>query len=104
MKTKHYEIHNYAQGDEYITESSDLSNIDDIWTTKIPWDFKPAEGYFPTPPLKFYNRKEAVRIKDMIKSARLDEWNRNSYIYKRYGDRKPNWKVYEFESSFLPDQ
>lgn len=91
---KWYEIHNYVQGDEYITESSNVNNTDDIWTTKIPYDFKPLDE--PSKPYKFFSRQEAIRIKDMIKNARLDEWDKNQYIYKIYGDKKPNWKVYSF--------
>lgn len=91
---KWYEIHNYVQGDEYITESSNINNTDDIWTTKIPYGFKPLDE--PSKPYKFFSRQEATRIKDMIKNARLDEWDKNQYIYRIYGDKKPNWKVYSF--------
>jgi hypothetical protein len=93
---KWYEVHNYAQGDEYITEGSDINNTDNVWTTKIPWDFKPADGYEPSKPYRFSTKVEATRIKDQIKAVRLDEWNRNSHIYKIYGDKKPSWKVYSF--------
>ena len=93
---KWYEVHNYAGGDEYITEGSDINNTDNVWTTRIPWDFKPADGYEPSKPYRFATRTEAVKLKDQIKSARLAEWDKNKYIYMRYGDKKPNWKVYSF--------
>ena len=96
---KWYEIHNYSDGDEYVTESSNISNIEDIWTTKIPWNFKKAEDYEPTNPYRFNKKTDAIRIKDALKSARIEEWNRNKHIYIRYGDKKPNWKIYSFESS-----
>lgn len=95
---KWYEVHSYSEGDEYITESSNINNIEDIWTTKIPWDFKPADGYEPSKPYKFDKKSEATRIKDALKSARLNEWNKNKYIYTRFGDKKPNWKVYTYEN------
>ena len=89
-----YEVHNYADGNEYVNENSDISDPEKVWTTPIPWGFKPNEDYSPTPPYRFSRRADAVRIKDALQSVRLDLWRntRNSLWGPR--ESRPNWKVY----------
>ena len=33
---KWYEVHNYANGNEYVNEDSDISEPEKVWTTPIP--------------------------------------------------------------------
>jgi len=96
---KWYEVHNYANGNEYVNEDSDITDIERIWTTNIPWNFKPHEDYEPTKPYQFMSRSDALRIKDALQSVRLDDWARNKMTYiLRSPERKPAWKIYKFES------
>lgn len=94
--SKWYEVHNYADGNEYVNQDSDISDIEKIWTTNIPWHFKPREvdDELPTPPYRFARRTDAVQIKDALQSARLDDWDRNRHVHTILGHRRPKWKVY----------
>lgn len=100
---KYYQVANYANGFEYVNESSDISDVEKIWTTAIPWNFKPHEDYQPTPPFKFTKRSDAVRIKDAIHSCRKQLFKEDRKYYKMYNDeRSPQWKVYTIEETENP--
>lgn len=92
----HYEIHNYADGNEYINIDSDPFDITKVWTTLIPYNYNIENGE-PTKPLQFIKRVHALALLDQIKRERLLDWQKNEFIYMRYGKKKPTWKIYKVE-------
>lgn len=93
----HYQIHNYAEGNEYINIDSDITDINEIWTTWVPYNFTPSDDDKPTKPFQFAKRSEAVIILDQIKNSRLADWNKYESQYKIMGKKKPAWKIYKIE-------
>ena len=92
----HYEIHNYAEGNEYVNVDSVITNIEEIWTTQIPSNYKPnADAEQPTKPYMFDKRADALSLLDQLKSHRLQDWRKNEMIYRRCGKQKPVWKIYK---------
>ncbi len=94
---KYYEVHNYANGNEYVNENSDITDAEKTWTTDIPWNYKPYEDDDITPPYKFTNRGDAVRIKDALHEVRMQR-HKEYRRYISYTTRAPKWKVYTFET------
>jgi len=98
----YYELHNYANGDEFISENSniDFNNLDfeEIWTTNVPFDFKKNEDRVIPKPYRFNNKNQAKLILDAIKNARLIEYEKNKYYYKITGGKKPSWKIYKIDN------
>lgn len=93
----HYELHNYSECNEYVNCDSVISNLDEVWTTQIPNNYKPTEDEQPKPtkPYMFAKRGDAVSLLDQLKSHRLNDWRVNGHIYKIYGKKKPAWKIYK---------
>jgi hypothetical protein len=94
---KYYEVHNYVNGNEYVNEDSDITSEERVWTTDIPWNFNPDIDNVITPPYKFNNRGDAIRIKDALQSVRMQHY-KESRFYVVSRERSPKWKVYTFET------
>jgi hypothetical protein len=95
--TKLYEIRDYSYEPGWVSYvSDDTASIVDCWTTSIPLNVKELEKYQEpaTPPKQFTKRTEAKEYLDALKSARLQEWNKNGWYYKANGRQKPQWKIY----------
>ena len=95
--TKLYEIRDYSHQPgwvEYVTNDSE--SLDDCWTTAKPLDKKEVEKYKEpfTPPKQFTKKIDAKAYLDALKSARLQEWDKNGWYYKANGRQKPQWKIY----------
>lgn len=91
---QYYELHNYAEGNEYVNVDSDPTNVASVWTTLVPYNYNPDLGK-PTKPLQFKKRVDALALLDQIKRERLLDWSENEFTYKRYGKKKPVWKIYK---------
>lgn len=91
-----YELHNYAECDEYVNVDSDPSDVSKVWTTMIPYNYIPHPEDPVTKPLRFAKRVDALALLDQIKRERLNDWNENEFMYKRFTDKKkPCWKIYK---------
>jgi hypothetical protein len=92
--TKLYEIRDYSHESGWVSYvNEDTTSVVDAWTTSIPLDVKEFEEP-PTAPKQFTKRTEAKEYLDALKSARLQEWNKNGWYYKANGLQKPQWKIY----------
>jgi hypothetical protein len=90
----HYQIHNYADGNEYVNIDSDPSDVASVWTTLVPYNYNPENGK-ATKPLQFTKRVDALALLHQIKRERLLDWSKNEFTYIRYGKKKPAWKIYK---------
>ena len=86
--------------DSFDLINEDTDGLDTIWESHIPYhlneDEKPRVR-----PLIFDNRSDAVRYKNKAQSDWDREWWENDYIYKRFGDLKPKWKVEEYTGNLF---
>jgi len=97
MATKLYEIRDYSHEPGWVSYvNEDTNSLDDCWTTSIPLDKNEFEKYNqpPTPPKQFARKIDAKMYLDALKSARLQEWNKNGWYYRANGRQKPSWKIY----------
>jgi hypothetical protein len=80
--------------------NEDTTGLDDIWETHIPYKLN-VEERSRIKPLIFDNRSDAVKYKDKHQSDWNRDWRENDYIYKRYGDSKPKWKIEEYTGNLF---
>lgn len=100
---KYYQVANYANSFEYVNENSDISDVEKVWTTDVPWHYKPqSDDETPTPPYRFTKRSDAVRIKDALQSCRKEIFTENRRYNMFSKDRPPQWKVYTIEGTENP--
>jgi hypothetical protein len=95
--TKLYEIRDYSHEPGWVSYvSEDTISLQDCWTTTVPVDKKELEKCveLPTAPKQFTKKIEAKEYLDALKSARLQDWNKNGWYYKANGRQKPQWKIY----------
>ena len=91
----YYELHNYAECNEYVNIDSNPADVSDVWTTMVPHNYNPQHNDKPTKPLRFSKRVDALALLNQIKRERLLDWSKNEFTYKRYGKKKPAWKIYK---------
>jgi hypothetical protein len=92
---KYVIVERYRKRDGFDFINEDTNGITEIWETMVPFNLK-EEDKGRLKPKVFDNRSEAVKYKDTRQSQSNADWSENDYIYKRYGDSKPKWKVEEY--------
>jgi hypothetical protein len=85
-------------GFEFI--NSDTKDLGEIWITSCPYKIN-DDSRESLSPLFFEKRSDAVKYKDVQQSQSDKDWRENSYIYKRYGDSKPKWKIEEYKGDLF---
>jgi hypothetical protein len=80
--------------------NDDSTSPSDIWHSVVPHGFDNEESLHPK---VFDTKREAVSYKNRIQSDNLKDWDDPTYeMYaKRFGYKKPVWKVEEFKGSVL---
>lgn len=95
---KKYKICDYNHSPHmYYYVNSDSTNPMDGWVTAIPIYKKEIDDLKERPtPVKYFDTKsEAKEYLDVVRSMRLNDWEKNQHIYMVNGYRKPQWKIYE---------
>jgi hypothetical protein len=95
-----YEIRDYAYEPGWVHYvSEDTTSVDDAWTTALPIDSEEAVKFEDAPKAKQFKKKaEAKLFLDTLKSARLQNWQKDGWCYKANGYQKPTWKIYTLEA------
>lgn len=92
---KYIVVERNRKWDSFDLINEDTTGLDDVWETHIPYKLD-VEQRDRIKPLIFDDRSEAVKYKNKHQSDWNRDWRENDYIYKRYGDSKPKWKVEEY--------
>jgi hypothetical protein len=100
MTTKLYEIRDYAHKPGWVHYvSEDTTSVDVVWTTALPIDPEQAVKFADAPKAKqFIKKTEAKLLLDTLKSASLQNWQKDGWYYKANGYQKPTWKIYIIEA------
>jgi hypothetical protein len=100
MKTqkKKYKVCEYNhKPDEYTYVNTESTSPLNGWTTSVPTCQKEFSKLKETPTAikLFPTKSEAKEYLDVVKKFWNNDWDKNEYIYRRYGYKKPQWKIYE---------
>jgi len=78
--------------DSFNLVNEDTTALNDIWETHVPYKLD-EDKKSNIKPLIFDNRPDALKYKNKHQSDSDRDWRENDWIYRRYGDSKPKWKV-----------
>lgn len=100
MSKKYIVTERVSKRDSFSMINDDSTSPNDIWHSVVPVGFDDEESLHPK---LFDNKKEAIAYKNKIQQDNLKDWEDVTYqIYaKRFGYKKPVWKVEEWGGSLL---